>query len=134
MFTGKTILERLSHDEYLLKSSLSFENDWIKVTIKKGLITNGASIPRAFWSIIGCPMSGLYVGSAIIHDGLYGSHILTKEESDMLFLDMMTHNGVSKIKRTLMFWAVKYAGKSAWDATSDEEADVLKKFITIQRK
>lgn len=134
MFKGKTVLERVDSETYKLKSSLTFENVWIKVTVKNGLLSNGASIPQAFWSIIGCPMGGKYVGSAIIHDALYGSHVLTREESDKLFIDMMEHNGVGKIKRNLMYWAVRVGGKAAWNATSDEQAKEQEKFITIKRK
>ena len=134
MFTGKTILERISSKEYMLKSSLTYENEEFKVTIKKGLITDGASIPKAFWSIIGCPLSGKYVGSALIHDGLYGSHLLSKEESDRLFLDMMKHNGVGAIKRNLMYWAVKVGGRSAYNATSAESAIENAEFVSVKRK
>src|SRR5262245_43482445 len=35
---------------------------------KKGLLTDGASIPSVFWSIIGHPYQGLYLRAAVIHD------------------------------------------------------------------
>ena len=79
-------------------------------------------------------MGGKYVGSALIHDALYGSHVLTKEESDKLFLDMMKDNGVGTTKRNLMFWAVKFGGRSAWNAVSDHEIERTKRYITVTKK
>lgn len=130
-FSGKTILERIDSVNYKLKSSLSFENDTFKVTIKDGLLTDGASIPKIFWSIIGCPLNGKYVGSALIHDGLYGSHKLSKQMSDKLFLDMMKHNGVGKIRRTLMYLAVKFGGSSAYKDKTPEYIEETSKYVDV---
>lgn len=134
MFNGKTILERISSTEYKFIGNLSFENDKYIVTIKKGLTTDGASIPRLFWTIIGCPLSGKYVGSALIHDGLYGSHALSKEESDILFLEMMAANKVGFIKRNLMYLAVKIGGKSAYYGKTDEYIKEASKYVSIKEK
>lgn len=134
MFNGTTILERINSSEYKFIGNLSYENDKYIVTIKKGLMTDGASIPRLFWSIIGCPLSGKYVGSALIHDGLYGSHALNKEESDKLFLEMMQHNNVGYIKRNLMYLAVKYGGKHAYYDKTDDYIKKTSKYVVITEK
>ena len=134
MFSGKTVLERINSDTYMLRDELSFENSKYKVTIKPGLLTDGASIPKVFWSIIGCPLNGKYVGSALIHDGLYASHVLSKEESDLLFLDMMKHNKVSLWRRKLMYWAVKFGGKSSYNGKSAEYIAETKNYVTVAIK
>ena len=134
MFSGKTVLERIDSTVYELKSSLSFENEKYKVTIKSGLMTDGASIPKIFWSIIGCPLNGKYVGSALIHDGLYASHILSKEESDLLFLDMMKDNGVAKWRRKLMYYAVKYFGKSSYYGKTEKIITEAQNYVTLTIK
>jgi len=119
MFEGKTILERLNTKEYQMRSTLSFENDKYKVVVAQGFVTDGASIPRLFWGIIGCPLRGKYVGSAIIHDGLYASHRLSKSEADKFFLEMMKHNGVGVIRRYAMYYAVKIFGRSSYRKSED---------------
>lgn len=134
MFSGKTILERIDSDVYKLKSSLTYENDQYKVTIKSGLLTDGASIPKVLWSIIGCPMNGKYVGSALIHDGLYASHALSKEESDLLFLDMMKDNGVTEWRRTLMYYAVKFFGSSAYNSKTADYITETQNYVTVVNK
>ena len=134
MFSGKTVLERINSDTYMLRDELSFENSKYKVTIKPGLLTDGASIPKVFWSIIGCPLNGKYVGSALIHDGLYASHVLSKEESDLLFLDMMEHNKVSLWRRKLMYWAVKFGGGSSYNGKSAKYIAETKNYVTVVNK
>ena len=137
MFKGKTVLERVDAQTYKLKSSLTFENDWIKVTIKSGLMTDGASIPRAFWSIIGCPLMGKYVGSALVHDALYDSQLTTREEADKLFIEMLADNGVGTVKRKLMYWAVRTGGGSFWnnkEIHTPEHLEEMRQFVTVKRK
>jgi len=133
MFTGKTILERVDSTTYRLNSKLSFENINYKVTIKNGLITDGASIPRIFWSIIGCPTSGKYVGSALIHDGLYSSEIIPRKHADDLFLDMLKHNDVGYVKRYLMYFAVRLGGYFVWKKHKEKEVHENRKFIDVEK-
>ena len=84
------------------------------VTIKKGLKTDGLSIPRLFWTIIGNPYNPKYVGSGIIHDGLYQSHAVPQKEADLLFKSMLKHNGVGIIRRNLMYYALRLFGSLAY--------------------
>lgn len=76
------------------------------ISIKKGFITDGASIPRPFFSLIGGPM-GEYVQSAVVHD--YGYQIMERprKEVDKIFLEGMKVLGVSFWKRHIMYRAVR---------------------------
>jgi hypothetical protein len=52
-----------------LLSDLSFvDPDGLSWISPKGLVTDGASIPRALWSIVGSPFTGNYRRAAVIHD------------------------------------------------------------------
>ena len=133
MFTGKTILERIDSTTYKLNSNLTYENDNYKITVKKGMITDGASIPRLFWSIIGCPMNGKYVGSALIHDGLYSSEIISRKDADDIFLDMLKNNEVSTLKRYAMYYAVRIGGHFVWKNHTKESVLECKKFVDAQK-
>jgi hypothetical protein len=133
-FSGKTLLERLNSKEYMLRSSLSFENDVMKVTCKNGLVTDGASIPRAFWAVIGSPFSGKYVGSAIIHDGLYKSHKLSRAEADELFNQMLVDNGVWFPRRFLMGSALWAFGWISYNAKSPFDISECAKLVQVKYK
>lgn len=134
MFQGKTTLERVDSIYYKFIGDLSFENEEFKITIKDGLLTDGASIPRSVWSIIGCPLTGKYVGSSLIHDGLYSCGELTRLESDQIFLDMLEHNGVGFIKRYTMYHAVRLGGQVSWDKKTEQSRKEALKYIEIIRK
>jgi len=115
MFNGNTVIERVNHDTYRLVSTLSFTNSKYVITVKPGVITDGASIPRFAWSLIGCPLSGKYVGSAIIHDALYDSQILSRQEADRIFYDMLLHNGVSKFIAKIIYYSVRLFGSKNYN-------------------
>lgn len=76
--------------------------------IPKGFITNGADIPRIFWSLFP-PNSPEYLSAVVIHDymcanvGKYGY-----EMADKYFYDAMLEIGVSKWKAKLFYFCVKW--------------------------
>ncbi len=82
-------------------------------TVPKGYVTDGASIPRAIWSIIGSPYQPQFIRAAIIHDLMCNQydalpkkskiHLITMSE---LFYHILRHNGVSRLKAKLMYNAV----------------------------
>ena len=125
-FSGDVTIKRMGIETYKLIGDLSYENEEIRVTAKYGMLYDGASVPRIFWRVIGSPFIGTYVCSATIHDALYTSQglgILTKEDVDSLFLEMMEVEGVSWWKRNVMYYAVKYGGSEAWDSIEEDGKD-----------
>ena len=87
------------------------------VDVPKGFRTNFASVPRIFWNII--PPDGKHGKAAVVHDYLYSTHGLfgrySRQRCDEIFLEAMEVLGVGAIKRNIMFRAVRWFGKSAWD-------------------
>jgi len=133
MFKGKTILERVDFNNYRLGDTLSYTHNNKEYIAKAGFITDGASIPRLFWALIGCPLRGKYVGSAIIHDAtctLWHLGVITRKEGDLLFLQMLKDNGVGFIKRNIMYLAVRSA--ELFGRKPTEEKKQMKQFIEIK--
>lgn len=87
-----------------------------KITVPKGFITDGASVPSFLW---GWPFDlspwGPYAKAAVLHDWLYAEQALTKLEADNTFLEAMEALGISEFKRNVMFKAVRWFGQAAWD-------------------
>lgn len=90
------------------------KKDGIIITVPAGFISDGASIPRIFWSIIGSPWTGKYISAAILHDYLYYMKTFSREKSDLIFLEAMKILGVSKLKRKIIYYAVRAGGRFAW--------------------
>ncbi len=76
-----------------------------------GTVTDGASIPKAFWWVIGSPINPEYIEASIIHD-LY-CHNITRPSKAVhaVFEEMLTESkDVPKWKRKVMSFAVKVFG------------------------
>ncbi len=133
---------------YVLAQAYTYE--WIKegkrfrLTVPEGEPTDGASVPRALWSII--PPDGLHRAAAIPHDFLFarqggkrkplppGSYqvhtkegwkdvadvygpeaaIWTRKEADRLFGRMLREAGVGMFQRRAMYRAVRTFGWIWW--------------------
>ena len=85
------------------------------IEVPVGFVSDGASIPKIFWFIVGSPLTGKYRGAAILHDYLYYSTRYPRKRCDEIFLEAMTVLKVNKVKRTIIFWAVRIFGDIAWD-------------------
>ncbi len=83
------------------------------INVPIGFKTDFASVPRVLWTFI--PRWGKYGNAAVIHDFLYWEQKLSKEEADKIFLEAMYFLGVSTVKRKLIYYAVKYFGRCAWN-------------------
>jgi Protein of unknown function (DUF1353) len=83
------------------------------VEVPAGFVTDLASIPRLFWSLL--RPDGDYVYAAILHDYLYWEQTTSKSTADMVLKIGMMDLGVSDIVVTTIYQAVRLAGQSAWD-------------------
>jgi hypothetical protein len=64
------------------------------LTAEPGFVTDGASIPRALWTIIGSPFTGQYVGAAVVHDVGCDTHKYPWELTHRMFYTAMRALGV----------------------------------------
>lgn len=81
------------------------------ITIPAGFITDFASIPRVFWSIL--PPVGNYAAAALVHDYLYGNGIslgMKRKFCDEMLLEGMRALKVSRAVRYVMYCAVRVFG------------------------
>ena len=68
-FIGDLLLKPDKPPRYVLMKDFSYKDPKGKIwTTKQGYKTDGASIPRVLWSVIGDPYGGGYIKSAVIHD------------------------------------------------------------------
>lgn len=114
MFKSRLILEPSKVEgRFSLVEPLIFESKTLgKIIVPRGFDTDGASIPLFFnevWKI-----GGVKMAPAVLHDYLYRTQICTRQEADKVFLEAMECAGVSKFKRTSMYYAVRTFGWLAW--------------------
>lgn len=80
--------------------------------IKEGYVTDFASVPSIFWSIL--PPLGRHNKAALLHDWLYDNQIGTRNEADNLFLKQMKLDNVPSIQRNIMYYGVKFFALKWW--------------------
>jgi hypothetical protein len=71
-----------------------------------GSVTDGASIPRYLWSIMGGPFEGKYRNASVLHDVAYGEHNRPWWDCDRMFYNAMRCSGVSAVEAKTMYYAL----------------------------
>ena len=82
------------------------------IDVPAGFLTDGASVPRVFWSLF--DPTGPYLQAAVIHDYLYNTQVFSRETADEVFLEAMKACGVGFITRQTVYRAVRFGGWVAW--------------------
>lgn len=77
-----------------------------------GTQVDGASIPQAFWSLIGGPFEGPYINASVIHDYYCRTKERTAHDTHRNFYYGMRASQVPDWKATAMHWAVSTFGPS----------------------
>lgn len=87
-----------------------------EITVPIGFISDGASIPRIFWSAVGHPFSPRCVRAAIVHDFICveAGNQRQRRFGDTVFAMILDEDGVPVLRRYAMFWAVRMYGFWIW--------------------
>ena len=106
----------VTHEEgqqWILSSALVYTIPYLGVvTVPKGFRTDFASIPRVLLSVIGRP-TGKLSEPAVLHDFLYSGKCdswVSRRLADKIFEEAMKENGVSWIKRKVVWSGVRIGG------------------------
>jgi len=71
-----------------------------------GSVTDGASIPRYLWSLIGGPFEGQYRNASVLHDAAYEKKNRPWQDCDRMFYYAMRCSGVNAVEAKTMFYAL----------------------------
>lgn len=88
--------------------------DGTKWGVPAGTITDGASIPRPLWSIVGSPFTGNYIRAAVVHDHFCDARTRPWKNVHAVFYHAMLAGGEGENLAKLMYLGVYYAGPR-WD-------------------
>lgn len=89
-----------------------------------GSVVNGASIPYAFWSVIGGPFEGQYRNASVVHD--IGCHEMTASWEDVhrMFYEACRCGGVDETKAKMMYYAVYHFGPR-WEVVNEAQVQTV---------
>ena len=130
-FTTRLCMEVIGNQAFEVVKPLVWEQQDSIIQVNPGFDFDGASIPRALWSVVGSPMTDGYQRAGCLHDALYASEYFPRGICDKLFLEAMKSDGVSYVKRTAMYNAVRMFGWTVWKGHKKEEVDAYRKFVTV---
>jgi hypothetical protein len=114
---GTLEVSRFKDPMYFLLKPISWKpNDtsskFQEVTVPVGFVTDFASIPRPFWSLL--RPDGDYAYAAVIHDYLYWTQARPRLTSDQIFKLAMEDFNVGAVTATTIYEAVRLRGGPAW--------------------
>jgi hypothetical protein len=105
-----------------LVAPFSFRDPKGKIwTVPPGARVDGASIPQAFWSVIGGPFTGKYREASVIHDHYCDTKSESWEATHRVFYDGMRAKGVDPVTANVMYAAV-YRYGPRWLKVADPVA------------
>jgi hypothetical protein len=133
IFPNAPALRPQNNDCWLLEEDFACMHKGKMITLKKGFWTDGASIPRFAWRLVGHPFSMPVLPCALIHDALYAGELVERSKADMIFLELMKKAKVSRIKRNIIYVAVRLGGGIPWARHKIDGILEARKYCTIQR-
>jgi hypothetical protein len=95
-------------------------NTYQPVRVPIGFVTDFASIPRLFWSML--RPDGLYSYAAVVHDYLYWEQYLSREDSDSIFKLCMEDFRIDAATIAAVYGGVRAGGGFAWDSNAKHKA------------
>lgn len=112
-FLNKPLFRVHRDGEWVLATPLEYVTSaGENIAIPAGFITDLASIPRVFHSLI--PVNGKHRLAAVVHDYLYVIQDRQRIKADALFLEAMEVAGVRFTQRWTMYLAVRAGGWLPW--------------------
>lgn len=81
-----------------------------KWTAPKGSILDGASIPRAFWTLVGSPYRGRYRYASIVHDYYCVSRSEPWQAVHFMFYEACMASGTGHTHAKVLYYAVRHFG------------------------
>lgn len=130
--SGMLRISRFREPVYFLTAPISWtpnrgQEHYGAVTVPTGFVTDFASIPQIFWSVL--RPDGEYAYAAVVHDYLYWTQTRSREEADDILKMAMEDFDVGTLKLGAIYDAVRLGGKVAWNGNAKKKAQGEKRIL-----
>lgn len=98
------------HTMKVLKPFAFIDKGTVRWSVPSGTETDGASIPKSFWTIMGGPFEGSYRDAAVVHDRYCDTRTRRWQDTHAMFYEAMLASGVAATRAWLMYKAVERFG------------------------
>lgn len=96
-----------------------------------GSVINGASIPRALWSVVGSPYTDDYRRASIVHDVACDTPGVDRKEADVMFFHACRAGGCDPLQAKILYAGVRLG---AWSAMNLPEDSISKSRVLFRKK
>ena len=104
------------------------------ITVRKGFIFDGASIPRALWRLCGHPMEVPRVAAALAHDWIYASHAVDRATADAIYREICRMVGISWLRHSVEYGTLRLCGGAVWDSHGPNDITFARSHGAIEQK
>jgi len=87
-----------------------------RVLVPRNFVSDLASVPRAFWSLLRPEPQFIY--AAVIHDYLYWTQSTSREVADRVFREVLLELNTPQVQTEVLYNAARSFGQGAWDANA----------------
>jgi hypothetical protein len=130
---GMLKISRFREPIYFLTAPISWtpnpgQESYEAVTVPLGFVTDFASTPQIFWSVL--RPDGEYAYAAVVHDYLYWTQMRTREEADRILKMAMEDFDIGTVTAGTIYNAVRLGGQVAWNGNAAKKAKGEQRVLT----
>ncbi|MFO0700922.1 MAG: DUF1353 domain-containing protein [Nitrospira sp.] len=130
---GMLRVSRFREPMYFLTAPISWtpnpgQERYEAVRVPPGFVTDFASIPQVFWSLL--RPDGEYAYAAVVHDYLYWTQTRSRDEADDILKMAMEDFEVGAVTIEAIYRAVRLGGKAAWNGNAEKKAQGEQRILT----
>jgi len=132
---GGLYLSRFKDPTYILTRQIGWKptveqaGRFNEVKVPKGFVTDLASIPRLFYSVL--RPDGDYAYAAIIHDYLYWEQQTSRDVADEIFRLAMLDFKINECVANAIYDAVRLGGAPSWKRNADLKIKGEKRVLKV---
>lgn len=127
--SGKRYGGKLAYRRLYEPFAFSIDDDDFKVL--PGFWWDGASIPRALWSVVGDPWDEDITPGALIHDILYGSHWFSQRKADDILFKVNKLNDMGWLKNHTVWATLRVCGHVAYNGKTEKGVKGVRKHVLV---
>lgn len=101
--------------------------------VKAGYRTDGESIPRCFWFLTGHPFQGLGMPAAIVHDILCEAEVFPRDETDLIFKQLLERNGVNCFRAMVRYRCLRIYSGVNWTKHTAATRTKARRFLLVTK-
>ncbi len=101
------------------------------LVVRAGFRSDGASIPRPLWPLVGPRFAARTFPAALAHDALYAGELVPREMADAEFHRLLRFTGVGRVKARAYWIAVRSFGWLVWRSHTRGGIALARRWVSV---